>query len=290
MKQAFLILAHKNFNQLNKLISILDNEKTDIFIHIDSRSSEYELPKCKFSRIVKIPQMRTSWGAYSLVECELRLLETALNNDDYCYFHLLSGQDLPIKPMNDILAFYETHSNYNFIHFDKPEKSYNRYERVKYYYPFLERNKRGKRSIWTILCKIIIIIQKIFRVDRTKKYNGDFKAGSQWWSIRKDVAEYIVSKRKTIEKLFKYTMSDEMFVQTMIYNSMYYDTVYIKEEDELQANQRLIDFNRGTPYTWTIDDFDEINNSELLFARKFDENIDVAIIDKIIYQNTTNKF
>ena len=32
MKHAFLILAHKNYAQLDKLIGLLDSERTDIFI------------------------------------------------------------------------------------------------------------------------------------------------------------------------------------------------------------------------------------------------------------------
>ena len=33
---------------------------------------------------------------------------------------------------------------------------------------------------------------------------------------------------------------------------------------------RYIDWDRGKPYTFTEEDFDEVINSECMFARKFD--------------------
>ena len=35
------------------------------------------------------------------------------------------------------------------------------------------------------------------------------------------------------------------------------------------------------PYTWHKEDFGELVNSDFLFARKFDENVDSEIIDMI---------
>ena len=44
---------------------------------------------------------------------------------------------------------------------------------------------------------------------------------------------------------------------------------------------RCIDWKRGRPYVWKEDDFDYLINSQSLFARKFDVNIDKEIVDKI---------
>lgn len=279
-RHAFLIIAHKNYSQLNKLIALIDHENADIFIHIDKKSPEYVLPKTKHSIVMQISRIRTNWGGYSLVECELNLLEAALLNDEYSFFHLLSGQDLLIKPIGEVLSFFDNNKKFNFVHFDKCEISEEMTRRAKYYYLFQEYKVRGKRNFWSILQKIIIIIQKTIRIDRTKEYNGKFKSGSQWWSIRRDLAKYILSQKETIKRLFKYTMCDEMFMQTLIFNSEFYDTVYIKEDD-MRSNQRLIDFERGHPYVWTVKDIEILKSSELLIARKFDETIDKKIVDYV---------
>ena len=49
----------------------------------------------------------------------------------------------------------------------------------------------------------------------------------------------------------------------------------------MYGNQRLIDWKRGNPYTWRKQDFDELVNSDLLFARKFDIVVDNQIINCI---------
>lgn len=62
MKHAFLIMAHKNFNQLTKLLQLLDNPDVEIFLHIDIRSSKYELPILKYSKIKEIKREKINWG------------------------------------------------------------------------------------------------------------------------------------------------------------------------------------------------------------------------------------
>lgn len=287
MKHAFLILAHKNFAQLRMLINLLDNHRVDIILHIDKKSPEFHPPKCKYSKLIQIHSMRTNWGAYSLVECELRLLEAALANDTYSYIHLISGQDLPIKPIAEIISFFDT-NNYNYVHFDKPEKSITRYQRIRYYSFFQNIKPRERRSLWSLLQRAFIAFQKCIQIDRTKKYSGEFKAGSQWWSIKPELAEYILSNRELIHMLFQFSMCDEMFVQTLVYNSPFFETLYIQEEDDLHANQRLIDFSSGRCKVWTMEDIDIIRNSDLLFARKFDENVDSKIIDEVVKMVTRN--
>ena len=61
MKHAYLILAHNNFNQLKKLINLLDDIDNDIFIHIDEKSNinlkQLEL-NTKFSNVKFIVNIR----------------------------------------------------------------------------------------------------------------------------------------------------------------------------------------------------------------------------------------
>lgn len=44
---------------------------------------------------------------------------------------------------------------------------------------------------------------------------------------------------------------------------------------------RLIDWGRGRPYIFRSEDYEELINSPYLFARKFDENIDGQIIQRL---------
>lgn len=42
MKHAFMIMAHNNYNQLTKLLYLLDYPDVEIFLHIDKKSEKYK--------------------------------------------------------------------------------------------------------------------------------------------------------------------------------------------------------------------------------------------------------
>ncbi len=65
-KHAILIMAHNQFELLDKLMRMLDHECFDIYIHIDKkargfRQSEFE-EIFKKSKVVFIPRMNVYWG------------------------------------------------------------------------------------------------------------------------------------------------------------------------------------------------------------------------------------
>ena len=120
-------------------------------------------------------------------------------------------------------------------------------------------------------------------VNKVKNEKRKFYTGANWFSITGDFAKYVVSEKDWIEKTFKHAKSsDEFFMQTLLMNSKFKSNLYSnKMNDDYIACVRLIDWNRGGPYTWRIDDFDEMMKSKCMFARKVDEKVDNKIIEKI---------
>ena len=43
MKHAYLIMAHNEFNILEKIIKLIDDERNDIFVHIDENSYDFNI-------------------------------------------------------------------------------------------------------------------------------------------------------------------------------------------------------------------------------------------------------
>ena len=118
MKHAFLIIAHNEYPILEVLLSMLDDERNDIYLHIDKRAvglyqkiKGFKIKKAGFYLIEK--NMKVYWGDISLVKVEYLLFETALKNGPYAYYHLLSGADLPIKTtfMNSFIKIQERSSS-----------------------------------------------------------------------------------------------------------------------------------------------------------------------------------
>lgn len=71
-------------------------------------------------------------------------------------------------------------------------------------------------------------------------------------------------------------------MQTIIANSKYKEKLYHKFFDnDCKAIMRLIDWRCGNPYIFTKTDYDELVSSSMMFARKFDPNVDSEIIEMI---------
>ena len=111
------------------------------------------------------------------------------------------------------------------------------------------------------------------------------KYGSNWFSITDNLARYILENEELIRKMFSHGICvDEHFMQTLVYNSKYKKDLY------KDGNLRLIvwEKNNNSPNVLTIKDYNKIMNSNKLFARKFKEDVDMDIVDKI-YKNIKEK-
>lgn len=285
-KHAYLLLCHDNITQLCKLVSLLDYEYNDIFIHIDKRyklsideKSNIELALHK-AQVTFIKSRKVSWGGDSLMKIEVSLLKTATKNS-HVYYHLLSGADLPLKPQKEIHRFLNN-SGQDYIALEKQsranlEKSF--LDRFHYYYFF--QNKAGRNNrVWKKRQRMLLKLQKRLGIDRTKSAPFEYVKGSQWFSITHETALYIIQNYKRYKKYFLYSLiPDESFVHSIINNSSLKTNV-------VDDNMRYIDWNRGSPYVFRLQDYEELMNSGKMFARKFDERKDDSIID-MIYQRLT---
>ncbi len=295
MKHAYLIMAHNEPYILEKLLKLIDYTDNDIFLHIDKKS--HDLKKEEIAKWVNksnlyfIPRMDLRWGTNSLINCTLNLLELAVNHKHYAYYHLISGVDLPLKNQEEIHSFFDKNMGREFVHFySHKDIDERRLERVKYYHIFsgnLKSKSKIKRIISSKLYYNFLKIQKKLKVNRIK--NKKYMFGAEWFSITDDLARYIVSLKKEIEKEYKYTSCcDELFIQTLVYNSKFYDNLYLKKDDAYEASMRCIDWTRGDPYTFREEDFKMLMKSGMFFARKFSTNVDKKIID-LIYEKVSNK-
>lgn len=296
-KHAYLVLAHNNFYNLEKLLKLLDYKDCDIYLHIDNKNKRF--PNEKFYNLIKnanlyiYSEFKTNWGGFSLIECELFLLKQAFSKREYQYYHLLSGADLPIKKHSEIVTFFEKNEGYEFVQYadEAYKKDKKVVRRVKYYHFIQEYRKRSSkkliRGFLTFLSKSLLGIQMLLQVDRMRRCDYILKYGSQWFSITGGFVKYLLEQEEFIYKTFSNTMcSDELVVQTVLYNSPFKNKIYqYINMDSEEGNMREINWSKNTdpahPYIWNEYDFEELMNSKMLFARKFDENVDKEIIDKI---------
>lgn len=283
MKHAYLIIAHKNDYTFQTLLRLLDDERNDIFIHMDKKNSTYNpenvLDFIKNSNIYHVENRNNVvWGDYSQIDTELKLLELATSVGAYSYYHLLSGEDLPLKSQNDIHAFFNRNQGKEFLRFEQEKFTHD--DRISQYH--LLQNRIGKPESHPAIYnleRVLLLIQKIVGIRRNRMI--DFQKGSNWFSITDGLARMVIEHKPWIMRTFKYSLCcDEVFLQTLVHQSAYKTRLYHLEYDnDLHGMMRLIDWNRGSPYVFRIEDKSELNETDMLFARKFDCKIDRDIID-----------
>lgn len=296
-KHAYLIMAHNQLPLLRILLTCLDHEDNDIFIHMDKRTS---CDLTELRAVVKksgcwfTPRIRVSWGGYSQIQAELILLQTAVNRGSYAYYHLITGVDLPLRSQDRIHAFFDSCGGKEFISCssDVPTAFS---DRLRYYYPFQEYFQRGSLP-GRILRGGLLRLQKLLRIDRTRQLQATLGVGSAYFDITEEMAHYLLSQKPFIEKHFRFTLCcDEMFLQTVFLSSPYGD-----KNVRYHSNQpthpfinrtyldvmRAIDWTRGEPYTYTEADYDMLMESGCLFARKFDYDKTPALVHRIAAQST----
>lgn len=281
MKIAYLINAHKNFEQLDLLIEKLGSDDVDFYLHIDKKVDDREFSflsgRLREKSVTLVtPRVNISWGGSSQVEATLNGLATVLqSNVPYEYVHFISGQDYPLKSNSLIMEFLAENHGKEFM--DSVELSPDgwakeMYRFRKYHLPELIRNKMARR-----LCEYILN-----RIVPEREFPAGYVpyGGSSWWTLSNECADYILTftkKNPNFLKFFKLTHApDEMYFQTVIMNSPFKQRV-------LNDNLRYVDWSEGkqNPKILTAADFPELLSSDKLFARKFDISVDATVLDLI---------
>ncbi len=289
-KHAYLIMAHNEFAMLKVLLNELDDERNDIFLHIDKKAKNVNLREfsdcVRKSKLVIIRRRRIYWGSYGIVDCELCMLKVATRSK-YSYYHLISGVDIPLKSQDYIHSALES-ENHEFIgyHVSGEDDDFFDYK-IKYYYPFMNYSGRGiegsspiRRYIGKKLDRLqnkMLRWQERHNFNRLRKYDHiEFYKGNQWFSITDAFARYLISQRRQIRKMFRNTNGpDEFFVPTIALNSEFKDKI-------INRSLRHIDWKRGCPYEYKNSDYDELVKCDDFFARKVSYEREPVLVERIL--------
>lgn len=272
MKHAFLILAHNLFEQLQLLINLLDDSRNDIYIHIDKKCKIPHL-YAKYSKLnILKKRVNVRWGSVSLIKAELLLFETAYHYpENYSYYHLLSGVDLPIKNNDYIHNFFQKHLGQEFIGICNVHEN-EFIDRVTRIHLLRNQFRTNNRYIKRLRFYLENIINKIYKMPTE---HIEYKKGPNWVSITNNFCQYLIENKTYILKKYKYSLcADEIYKQTLAWNSHFKKSLFYSD-NTIDSCKRLIDWERGNPYIYGTEieyDFKIINESKAIFARKFDQS------------------
>ena len=285
MKIAYLIMAHKNPEQLARLVKTLTYKNEEFFIHIDKKYdvkpfadhlNSLEDPAIHF--IQDRQRVRFS-GGYSQTEAVVRsLIEIFSGPCDFYRLILLSGQDYPVKSNEFILDFFEKNRGKEFIKlFPLPAERQARLRRLAfrldrycgYYFddffqgPFLRFLNRVSR----------LLPRKQFPKGHTPYF------GPTYWQITRECAEYLVKfirNNPRFRAFFRFSLcSDECFFHTILLNSPFAANV-------IHDNHFYIDWGiHFHPKVLTQEDFEKLKDPGIFFARKFDMFTEPGMLDLV---------
>lgn len=275
-KNCILILAHKNHNQIMRLINHLKTD-FDLYVHIDKRN---KLNIKSFDNVNVYKEFKTYHGGVSLVIATLFLIEEAYKNN-YDRYIFISGQDVPLKTNKEIINFFDTNKNKEYISYESINNSEAMYKEMSFR---LNSYNFGKLYRLIFHRNIRELLSNFPLIKRTTPENIYY--GSQWWNLTNNAIKYILDYTKqnpNFLKRFNYTWgSDEFYFQSILLNSEFNNNC-------INDNLRYLIWGVGTPINFTIKDYDDIKNNinNNIFSRKFDENFDNDIIDKL-YKDLEN--
>ena len=282
----FILITHGKPDQIIRLLTRLNHifDNPPIVCHHDFSKCALPLSSVPGNVSFVQPHLETGWAQFSIVEATVRALRKmyeAPNNPDW--FILLSGADYPIKQSAQVLhdlkaGSYDAHIRFELIKANAFEREWQKTCFLRYCtkgipLPSLTGRPRPRRRrllIWhPLLTRFFLPFSKNLRCH----------AGSQWFSANRRAAEYIISFHDTKPQLAthykKVMFSDESYFQTIIANSQ-----GLKLNNN---NWRYTDWSPGGPHpkTLLVEDMPALVASTAHFARKFDADTDVRILDEL---------
>lgn len=276
----YLILAHTNYEHLDKLIEALDAPDVNFFIHIDKKSKLYQNDKGNVFFVKD--REKVNWGGFGMIKATIKLMRLAQDKSGSGFYCLMSGADYPVQSNEKIKEVLSQGFERFSIHaVPLPDKPMSRYE----YYHFAFRY----RKLMALSERIIVGLSRLFNFKR----NIPFKiyAGPQWFALSHECITFIL---KEIESnpdyidFFRYVkIPDEAFFHTIIGNS--------KFSERLKPSVTFADWStEPAPAQISEKHIKKIKNKQdtgdsdiALFARKFTNNDEslLSTIEEVLRSN-----
>jgi len=265
MRHAWLIIAHNEFAVLQRLLVALDDPRSDFYVHIDRKVSQMPELHVEEGRLYLLKdRVDVRWGSVSQIAVELLLLETAMQNGPYAHYHILSGTHLPLKPVSDLLAFYDTHPDETIVRRWPDDAGDADFKMRRYHFP-LRHYKYGspyQRRRCQRLWQGVVKVQKVLNIRHLK--NEQFIKTDNWLSLTEADCQYLVAQRAAILRKYRWSFcGDEYFAVSEL-------ALRPREFRMLDCPDLLYAVFQGdAPKTFSIEELPALRLKPFWWARKF---------------------
>ena len=303
MNLNYIILAHKNPAQVERLIQRLKYPGSRFYVHIDRnvQISPYkeELSQHEHISFLKEDQREPgTWGDIGIVKATLNAMKQIVEDKRSGHCLLLSGQDYPLRTNKEINEFFEKKDNTSFIStFSLPHPNWKDggYDRIEKYKINKSHNRKHFLQLPSIFDKEFCSRETAGKINFLRKTGRSHKiplvlkkrrfptylrpyGGGQWWALPmkkiKDILDFIDDHPDYLD-YHRYTLlPDEIFFHSIIATL----------DGPVAPSVTYVNWDRKNtplPVTFEKNDLEELKlaSCEKLFARKFDIKIDSTILD-----------
>lgn len=286
MSLAYVILAHKLPGQLGRLVSTLYHPEDRFYIHIDAKvaSTPFRAELAErfgdAGNIGYVPSVRCDWAGFGHVDATLRGMDLALAGRGFSHLLLLTGQDYPIKPVERIRSYFAGSIGRSFMSWSSgdPPGSVDRTGNERWYWNGdlgrLERRFYLVRGRWRQ------VPNRFFPFVPPRPMPLGFRPyqGLAYWNLSVEAVRYVqrlTQEKPELVRFFRRVWGcDEFFFQMALMNSPLKDTL-------VNEDFRYMNWDGYHPVTLRAADHDALSASKKFFARKVDETIDAALLDRI---------
>lgn len=288
MKHAYLILAHNEPELLSLLVERLDDVRNDIYIHFDRKLSILPDIKTQHAGLYILKdRVDVRWADVSMLEAEYKLFHAVVDSgSQYSHHHLISGVDLPLKNQDYIHSFFAQHQGKEFVGLHQRPMNSHADRALHYWHPFT-RSFRGSGCVFAIkriLRYLVIQTQVLLGIRRNTTI--PFHKGGQWVSITRELIDYLLEQEDRAFTIFSRTFgADEYFVPTLIWDTPFMERLF-DATDESRGAMRYIGWRAdGQLIDFTSQDLPALQQTEYLFARKFNSR-DKVFLQEILALST----
>lgn len=265
----YVVLMHKNAGQAARLVRRLSTDRSRFLLHVDRRAGrtleeEMRGHLARVEGVSFVPRQRCFWGGFGMVRATLRALDELFRTgEDFDHVALVSGQDYPLRPPEEIEQTLGSALPSSFMSVGTLPDVWS-------------DEAHWRTEQWHLVSYIALHL----RVPWRRRIPGDLipYGGEAWVTLSRAAAAHVTRfarENPRFVRFFEHVLHpDEIFFQTIMMNSPLRETVV---DDHL----RYVDWSAspGHPAVLTGADRLALLTSGKLFARKFDDTVDREILD-----------
>jgi hypothetical protein len=276
------------------LLDALVHPQVRLYLHVDKRVPQEPFREAAAAAAAEtqfLPPRASDWAAAGVIDVILDALRRGLA-DGCDYFMLISGQDFPLKPAAELVAFAEAAGSRTYMeHWPLSDSIHafggrNRTD----FYAYTVRGRRLVCVPWgedtrsmSVRGRAVNSALRLRSVFKGKRRFPDYArahAGAAWWNMSRDAADYVLrfaDAHPDYRRYHTYTAAtDEVFFQSILAGTEYADSHELVDDA-----QRFYVWDGTHARTLVAADLPAMIESGKLFARKFDIDVDAEVIAQL---------